>query len=70
MLGPMEHTSRPTMHPAGAGMLLASVTAACICLGGLIGWAAGGVGYGLLVGAIVGVPAGVLAVFLRYRDTF
>ena len=66
----MEHASRPTMHPAGAGMLLASVTVACIVLGALVGWAAGEIGYGILVGAIVGVPAGVLAVYLRYRDSF
>ena len=66
----MEHTSRPTMHPAGAGTLLVSVTAACIGLGALVGWAAGEIGYGILVGVIVGVPAGVLAVYLRYRDSF
>ena len=70
MLARMEHTSRPTMHPAGAGMLLASVTAACIGLGALVGWAAGAIGYGILVGVIVGVPAGVLAVYLRYRNAF
>jgi len=68
MLAPMEHSQRPTVHPAGAGMLLASITAACSALGGLIGWAAGAVGYGILVGVIIGVPAGVLGVYLRYRD--
>jgi F0F1-type ATP synthase assembly protein I len=70
MLAAMEHTSRPSMHPAGAGMLLASVTVACIGVCGLIGWLAGGIGYGLLIGAIIGIPAGVLAVYLRYRDSF
>jgi hypothetical protein len=63
----MEQTSRPTFHPAGAGMLLASVTAASIGIGALIGWAAGSVGYGVLAGAIAGVPAGVGAVYYRYR---
>ena len=58
------------MHPAGAGTLLVSVTAACIGLGALVGWAAGEIGYGILIGVIVGVPAGVLAVYLRYRDSF
>ena len=33
------------------------------------GWAAGSLGYGILVGAFVGVPAGVFAVYRRYRDT-
>ena len=70
MLARMEHTSRPTMHPAGAGTLLAAITAGCILVGGLIGWVVGEVGYGLLIGAIVGIPAGVLAVYLRYRESF
>ena len=68
MLAAMEPTSRPTFQPAGAGMLLASTTAASIGLGALVGWAAGNVGYGILGGAIVGVPAGVTAVYFRYRD--
>ena len=63
----MEQSSRPTFHPAGAGTLLASVTAGCVGVGALVGWAAGSVGYGLLAGAIVGVPAGVGAVYYRYR---
>jgi hypothetical protein len=49
-------------------MLLAATTAASIGTGALVGWAAGSVGYGILTGAIVGVPAGVTAVYLRYRD--
>ena len=49
-------------------MLLASATAASIGVGALIGWLAGNVGYGVLGGAIVGVPAGVTAVYLRYRE--
>jgi F0F1-type ATP synthase assembly protein I len=70
MLAAMEHSQRPTMHPAGAGTLLASVLAACAGIGALVGWAADAIGYGILVGVIVGVPAGVLAVYLRYRDAF
>lgn len=66
----MEHTSGPTLHPAGAGTLLVTVTVACIGVGALIGWAAGAVGYGVLAGVIAGVPAGVLAVYLRYRNAF
>jgi F0F1-type ATP synthase assembly protein I len=68
MLGAMEPATRPTFQPAGAGMLLASTTVAAIGVGALIGWLAGNVGYGILGGAIVGVPAGVTAVYLRYRD--
>jgi hypothetical protein len=68
MLALMEPTSRPTFQPAGAGMLLAATTAAVIALGAIVGWAAGNVGYGILVGAIVGVPAGVGAVYMRYRE--
>jgi hypothetical protein len=67
MLAPME-PSRPAFHPAGAGALLAGTTAACIGGGAFLGWAAGSVGYGILAGAMVGVPAGVGAVYVRYKD--
>ncbi len=68
MLAAMEPGQRPTFQPAGAGMLLASTTAASIGVGALIGWAAGSLPYGILGGAVVGVPAGVTAVYFRYRD--
>ncbi len=68
MLAPME-PSRPALHPAGAGTLLAGTTAACIGGGALVGWAAGSVGYGMLVGAMIGVPAGVGAVYLKYKES-
>lgn len=68
MLAAMEPTRRPTFQPAGAGMLLAATTAASVGLGALIGWAAGNAGYGLLGGAVVGVPAGIAVVYLRYRE--
>jgi hypothetical protein len=64
----MEQPSRPTFEPAGAGMLLAATTAAVIGIGALIGWLAGNVGYGILAGAVVGVPAGIVAVYYRYRE--
>jgi hypothetical protein len=67
MLALMEHSSRETFHPAGAGTLLTTVTASCVGVGALVGWGAGSVGYGVLGGAIVGVPAGVAAVYWRYR---
>ena len=66
----MEPAPRPTFQPAGAGALLGGTTAAAIGLGALLGWAAGNVGYGILGGAIAGVPAGVTVVYFRYRDAF
>lgn len=66
----MEPLERPALNPAGAGGVLLGTTVAGIGVGALIGWAAGSVSYGLLGGAIAGVPAGVLAVYMRYRDVF
>ena len=68
MLAVME-PSRPTFEPAGAGMLLSATTAASVGVGALVGWAAGSVGYGILGGAVVGVPAGIVAVYFRYRES-
>jgi hypothetical protein len=69
MLAPMEPTPSASFEPAGAGALLAGVTVACLAVGALIGWAAGSVRLGILGGAFVGVPLGVLAVYWRYRET-
>jgi hypothetical protein len=41
-----------------------------IGIGLLCGWAVGSVGYGALVGAAAGVPAGIYAVYRRYRGFF
>ena len=68
MLAAMVPSARPTFNPAGAGVLLASTAAACVGAGAVIGWAAGSVGYGILVGAVVGIPAGIAAVYFRYRE--
>ena len=68
MLASME-PSRPAFHPAGAGTLLAGTTAACIGVGALVGWATGEVGYGILAGAMIGIPAGVGTVYLKYKDS-
>jgi hypothetical protein len=68
MLALMEQ-GRANFQPAGAGAMLAAVTASCVGVGALIGWGAGHVGYGVLGGAIVGVPAGVGAVYWQYRGT-
>jgi len=68
MLAAMRDSSRPTFEPAGAGMLLAATTTASVGLGALVGWAAGSVGLGILGGAVIGVPAGIVAVYFRYRE--
>jgi hypothetical protein len=70
MLGSMEPSPRSNFEPAGAGALLGGVTAAGVGAGALVGWAAGSVGLGILGGAFVGVPAGVFAVYVRYRNAF
>ena len=66
----MEPRGRQNFAAAGAGAILVSTTALAVGAGALAGWAAGSVGYGVLVGAIVGVPAGVFAVYRRYRRYF
>lgn len=58
---------RHTFDPASAGALLATATGVCIGVGALLGWALGNTGYGILIGAILGVPAGVVAVYRRFR---
>jgi F0F1-type ATP synthase assembly protein I len=66
----MEPASRPSFQPAGAGAILISGTAAGAGVGALIGWAAGSVGIGVLIGVALGIPAGVYAVYRRYRGFF
>jgi hypothetical protein len=59
---------RPTFSLAGAGSVLIGFTAACILVGTLIGWAVGKLGIGLALGAVVGIPVGVAATIIRYRN--
>ena len=59
---------RQTFSLAGAGSVLIGFTAACIVAGGLIGWALGNAGYGIAVGAVVGIPVGVATTVIRYRN--
>lgn len=66
----MEPTSRPNFQLAGAGGTLLGTTAALIAIGALVGWAFGSVGIGILAGAFLGIPAGILAVYRRYRGVF
>jgi hypothetical protein len=66
----MDPAPRQTFEPAGAGAVLAGTTLASIGAGALIGWAAGSPGLGALGGAVVGIPAGIFAVYRRYRGYF
>jgi hypothetical protein len=61
-------TQRKAFDSLGAGALLATVLAACVGGGALIGHAAGAVGIGVGIGALVGVPASIAAVVVRYRN--
>jgi hypothetical protein len=64
---PMEPAARPSFQPAAAGGLLLGVLASVIGAGALIGWAAGSLGFGILAGAVVGLPVAVFTVYRRYR---
>ncbi len=66
----MEPAPRQSLDPAGAGAVLAGTAAAGLGLGALIGWALGSWPLGALVGTILGIPAGILAVYRRYRGFF
>jgi hypothetical protein len=48
--------------------VLIGTTAACVVLGALVGWALGSVPYGFAFGAVVGIPAGVAATVIKYRN--
>jgi hypothetical protein len=65
----MERT-RPTFQPAGAGALLAAGMGFGVALGAMVGWVAGSWGIGALAGAVLGIPAGIFAVYRRYRGFF
>lgn len=64
----MEPEPRPTFSLAGAGGTLVGMTAAVMVLGTLVGWAAGSWTWGLLVGALVGIPVGIAATIKRYGN--
>ena len=66
----MEPVAPRSFPPVEAGTLLAVVTLLGLGAGALVGWAVGSFGPGLIVGAVVGLPAGVIAVYRRYRHYF
>ena len=70
MLPRMEPDAPRSFPPAEAGALLAVVTALVLGAGTLVGWVAGSLKVGLIVGAVLGLPAGVTSVYLRYHEYF
>ena len=64
----MEPPERRSFAPAEAGALLAGVTLVVIGLATLIGWFAGSLKIGLIIGAVIGLPAGVGCVYVRYHE--
>ena len=66
----MTPDAAPSPHSlASASGLLLGTLAAAMLVGALIGWAFGGWGIGLLIGAIVGIPLGALVVYQVYGRT-
>lgn len=63
-------TDSRQFEPGGAGALLIGTTGAGIGGGVLVGWAVGSIPWGAIVGAVLGLPAGVYAVYRRYRGAF
>jgi hypothetical protein len=59
---------RTSMDPLGAGALLAGVLFGCVGAGALVGLAAGSTGIGIAIGAVIGIPAAIVSVYLRYKD--
>jgi hypothetical protein len=60
---------RTSIDPLGAGALLAGVLFGFVGLGALIGLAAGSVGIGIAIGAVIGIPAAIVSVYARYKDS-
>ena len=67
---PMQAADRPSFQPVEAGAVLIGAIGACAAVGALVGWAAGNLGYGILAGVVVGIPAGVVTVYRRFRGYF
>jgi hypothetical protein len=59
---------RSSLDPLGAGALLGAVLFAFVGAGALIGVAAGSLGIGVAIGAVLGIPAAILSVYRRYRN--
>jgi len=66
----MQGSLRSSFQPVEAGAVLAGTMGVCGGAGALAGWAAGNTGYGALAGVVVGLPAGVFAVYRRFKGYF
>jgi F0F1-type ATP synthase assembly protein I len=66
----MEPSQSRAFPPVEAGALLITVTLLCVAAGLLIGWLAGKAELGLIIGAVVGIPAGISGVYIRYHEYF
>ena len=64
----MEPAPRQNFSLAGAGGTLIGMTAAVMVLATLVGWVLRSWTWGLLVGAIVGIPVGIAAVIKQYGN--
>ena len=66
----MAPVAREPFPPIEAGAFLVTFTllVAGVCV--LVGWLAGSATDGLIVGALLGIPAGIAAVYRRYRSYF
>jgi len=63
-----DAASSPHSLATASGLLLGALAAAMI-VGALVGWLFDAAGIGLLVGALVGIPLGVLVVYQVYGRT-
>ena len=60
-----DAASSPHSLATASGLLLGALGAA-MGVGALLGWALGDWGIGLLLGAVAGIPLGVLVVYVVY----
>ncbi|HLX19538.1 MAG TPA: hypothetical protein VKR23_05250 [Gaiellaceae bacterium] len=66
----MQAGSPSSFQPVEAGAILAGTVGMCAGGGALVGWGAGSTGLGVLGGVVVGIPAGVFAVYRRFKGYF
>ena len=67
---PIAIAERTSFDPLGAGAMLLGVLFACVGIGALVGWAVDAVGIGVAIGAVIGIPASIVAVYRAYRGAF
>jgi hypothetical protein len=62
--------ARTSFDPLGAGALLLAVLVVCVGAGALLGWALDSAGIGIAIGAVIGIPASIFAVYRAHRGAF